>query len=201
MLCLTVATRPAWARSAIADVDLLVLDHAHCEMKAAANALSLAGRAPARVAKALTDLAREEIDHFQEVLAWLERRGVTLGPPSKDLYAAALRRAPLELEPTTMAPLVDRLLVACLIEARSCERFKLLTAELSADPARAELAELYGRLTAAEARHYRTLLDLAVLAADDDSDRVMSRLKKLAEVEGRIVSGLPPDAQPPTIHG
>src|SRR5580692_4008475 len=86
MFCLTVPSDPAWAAAAVADLDAVLADHAHCEMKAASNALSLAARHPedARVVLALTDLAREEIGHFQEVLAWMGRRGVALGPPPKD---------------------------------------------------------------------------------------------------------------------
>ena len=130
MLCLKVPTDAAWAEAAMRDLDAVLVDHAHCEMKAASNALSLAARHPgdAELARALTDLAREEIDHFQRVLAMLVERQVTLGPPPVDAYAAELRKAAGELprERANGSTLVDRLLVGALIEARSCERFKLL---------------------------------------------------------------------------
>src|ERR1700679_1200115 len=98
MFCLTVPRHPAWASAAVADLDAVLADHAHCEMKAASNALSLAARPPEvpSMGLALTDLAREEIGHFQEVYAWLRRRNVALGPPPKDLYAATLRHALLD---------------------------------------------------------------------------------------------------------
>src|SRR5579864_4249590 len=122
MFCLKRSTDDAWAVMALRDVDALLADHAHCEMKAASNALSLAARHPGDIelALALTDLAREEIDHFQRVLSMLASRGVVLGPPPVDLYAAKLRCAARELpREATMAPIVDRLLVGALIEARS----------------------------------------------------------------------------------
>jgi tRNA 2-(methylsulfanyl)-N6-isopentenyladenosine37 hydroxylase len=202
MFCLTVPTDSAWVAAALADLDAVLADHAHCEMKAASNALSLAARHPEipSIVVALTDLAREEIDHFQEVYAWLRRRGVSLGPPPKDLYAAALRRAPLDLEPTPLSPLVDRLLVAALIEARSCERFKLLADVLCGAP-HAELGAFYARLFAAEARHYRTFVELAVLAAHAEQGEVERRLHDLAVVEGHIVRGLSCGASRTTVHG
>ncbi len=202
MLCLTVPSDPAWARAAVLDLDSVLADHAHCEMKAASNALSLAARHPENpsIVLALTHLAREEIAHFQEVLAWLGKRQVALGPPPKDLYAATLRRARLELGPTALPPLVDRLLVAALIEARSCERFKLLVLVLDAEE-HAELRAFYARLLAAEARHYATFVELATVAASGDELAVANRLSCLAALEGAIVSSLPRAAERATIHG
>jgi tRNA-(ms[2]io[6]A)-hydroxylase len=200
MFCLTVPTDPAWAAAAITHLDAVLADHAHCEMKAASNALSLAARHPElpSIVLALTDLAKEEIGHFQEVLAWLGRRSVALGPPPKDLYAAALRRARAELGPTTLPPIVDRLLVAALIEARSCERFKVLVEALENEP---ELRAFYVRLLAAEARHYRTFVDLALTAAGGESLEVEARLAGLARLEGAIVSKLPGEEARATVHG
>jgi tRNA-(ms[2]io[6]A)-hydroxylase len=210
MLCLSVATDEAWAAAAMGDVEGVLLDHAHCEMKAASNALSLAARHPqdARLVRALTDLAREEIDHFQRVLEVLSARGVALGPPPVDAYAAELRRAvhAAPREPG-FSGLVDRLLVGALIEARSCERFKLLadaTASMR-DAAFGELHALWSELLAAEARHYRTFVELAVGAGGDDRPRVTARLERLAHLEGAIVSALARAAAPrgsrATIHG
>src|SRR5206468_2056548 len=136
MLGLKVESDAAWAAEALRDLDRVLVDHAHCEMKAASNALSLAARHPKDFAlvRALTDLAREEIDHFQRVLAFLEARGLTLGPPPVDTYAADLRRAASALPRDVALPvLVDRLLVSALIEARSCERFKLLLGAIAQD--------------------------------------------------------------------
>jgi tRNA-(ms[2]io[6]A)-hydroxylase len=208
MLCLSVATDSAWAAAAMRDVDAVLLDHAHCEMKAASHALSLAARHPrdAQLVRALTDLAREEIDHFQRVLAILSERGVELGPPPVDAYAAELRRA-VQAAPREpdLSGLVDRLLVGALIEARSCERFKLLADATEGHDAHRELHALWSELLAAEARHYRTFVDLAVRAAGGDRSRVMARLERLAHVEGAIVAALAGNASPggtrATIHG
>ena len=209
MLCLKVSTDAAWAQEAMRDVDAVLVDHAHCEMKAASNALSLVARHPgdAELARALTDLAREEIDHFQRVLAMLVERRVTLGPPPVDAYAAELRRAANELprERAEGTTLVDRLLVGALIEARSCERFKLLADATAAEPTRAAEHALWSELLAAEARHYRTFVDLATRAAAGDRARVEARLDALAVAEAKIVAGLaqaePGHASRAAIHG
>jgi tRNA 2-(methylsulfanyl)-N6-isopentenyladenosine37 hydroxylase len=202
MFCLTVPSDPAWARAALRDLDAVLADHAHCEMKAASNALSLAARHPENpsIVAALADLAREEIGHFQEVLVWLARRSIALGPPPKDHYAAALRRVRVELGPTDLPPLVDRLLVAALIEARSCERFKLLIEVLEGEE-HAELRAFYARLLAAEARHYRAFVDLAVTSARGDEAAVALRLSGLAALEGAIVSRLHEEPLRATMHG
>ena len=206
MLCLKVPTDAAWADAAMRDLDAVLVDHAHCEMKAASNALSLAARHPgdAQLTRALTDLAREEIEHFQRVLTLLEARGVTIGPPPVDAYAADLRRAASELPrgKGDAATLVDRLLVGALIEARSCERFKLLAEATSTQPERASEHTLWSELLAAEARHYRTFVDLAARAASGDRARVEARLEALAEAEASIVVRLAVgEASRASIHG
>jgi tRNA-(ms[2]io[6]A)-hydroxylase len=194
MLCLKVPTDAAWAEAAMRDVDAVLVDHAHCEMKAASNALSLVARHPgdAELARVLTDLAREEIDHFQQVLAMLVERNVTLGPPPVDTYAAGLRKAAggLPRDPANDSSLVDRLLVGALIEARSCERFKLLADATAAVPGRQAEHALWSELLAAEARHYRTFVDLAARAAGGDRARVEARLEALAVAEAKIIGNL-----------
>jgi tRNA-(ms[2]io[6]A)-hydroxylase len=203
MLCLRVATDPGWVADAARDPDALLMDHAHCEMKAASNALSLAARYPAshELMRCLTDLAREEIDHFQRVLDLLTRRGLRLGAPPVDAYAAELRRAVGGLpRAEATGPLVDRLLVAALIEARSCERFKLLAASPAEGDARRDMRALHEELFVAEARHYRTFVDLATQVSND-AGAVASRLDAIAEVEGRIVAALAGEARRATIHG
>jgi tRNA-(ms[2]io[6]A)-hydroxylase len=205
MLCLKVPTDAAWAAAAMRDVDAVLVDHAHCEMKAASNALSLATRHPgdAELTRALTDVAREEIEHFQRVLALLEARGVSLGPPPVDAYAADLRRAANDLPRgrDDAATLVDRLLVGAVIEARSCERFKLLADATATRPERASEHALWSDLLAAEARHYRTFVDLAARVAAGDRARVESRLEALAEAEAAIVVRLAGGASRASIHG
>jgi tRNA-(ms[2]io[6]A)-hydroxylase len=198
VLCLTHSTDPRWAEVALAELDVALADHAHCEMKAASNAISLATRWPAStaVARALTAVAEEELRHFREVLAVLEQRGIALGRPETDAYAADLRHAAqVTSDKTPRGSLADRLLVGALIEARSCERFRLLADALlgRADP----LATFYEELFACEARHYTTMVDLAIEVRGDEPF-VRERLAALARVEGDIASRL---GVRPTIHG
>ena len=200
MLCLTNPTDPSWTAIALGDLDAVLIDHAHCEIKAAMNALSLAARAPSgEVARALGELAEEEVRHFREVLAELGRRGLALGLPPPDRYAAELRAIAHRTRLGGRSPtetLVDRLLVATLIEARSCERFRLLSDALAARGEQA-LAAFYDDLFAAEARHYRVLLDLAI-ATNGDEATVRARLAELAVEEGALARSLGEHA---SIHG
>lgn len=202
MFCLRAATDDAWAAAAVEDLDAVLVDHAHCEMKAATNALSLVVRHSEDLAlvRALTELAREELDHFHRVVAFLEARGLRLGPPPVDDYAAELRRAMNRLPAGELPLVVDRLLVGALIEARSCERFKLL---LQALPPRcpADLRAFYEELFACEARHYRTYTDLAERAAGPLAALVEPRLALLAEAEASIVVSLAERAARGSVHG
>lgn len=222
MFCLTSPTDPAWAREAVADLDAVLVDHAHCEMKAATNAMSLVMRHPGDLAlvRALTELAREELDHFRRVIHFMDRRGLQLGAPPVDSYAADLRTAMNRLPSANIPNLVDRLLVSALIEARSCERFKLLIDVLPAGTP-SEMRVLYDELFACEARHYRTYVDLATQAlrvswneasehrrasaASEERDGVESAIAKrlglLAEAEGAIVRGLAARDARATVHG
>lgn len=201
MLGLATPTDDAWVEAALADVAGLLVDHAHCEMKAASNAMSLAvrhGDRPALVT-ALTALAEEELAHFRRVHSLIVERGIAFGPPPVDPYAAMLRKGVSALGESP-SKLVDRLLVGCLIEARSCERFKILS-ERAHD---ADLRALWHELLASEAGHYRTFLDLAIAeGAHDgmDADAVRARLRALAEVEGTIVAELARGDARATIHG
>ncbi|HEY8080238.1 MAG TPA: tRNA isopentenyl-2-thiomethyl-A-37 hydroxylase MiaE [Labilithrix sp.] len=199
MFCLTVPTDEAWAREAARDLDAVLVDHAHCEMKAASHALSLVVRHPGDLdlVRALTDLAREELDHFGRVVDFLAKRGLSLGAPPVDEYAAALRRAMGALPPSPMPAVVDRLLASALIEARSCERFKLLLQVLPPS-CPSDLRAFYEELFACEARHYRMYVDLATRAAGED---VTERLTILAEREGAIVKALAGRDARATVHG
>lgn len=206
MFCLRVPTDDAWTAEAMRDVDAVLVDQAYCEMKAASNALSLATRHPGdiEIVRALTDLAREELDHFQRLLSVLAARGLKLAAPPVDAYAASLRSAVRGLPHERGAsPLVDRLLVGALIEARSCERFKLLANATTDDPAQTEVHGLWDELLASEARHYRTFVDLAARVAGNRA-QVSARLALLAEAEGEIVRTLANaggEASRRTIHG
>ncbi|HEX7662903.1 MAG TPA: tRNA isopentenyl-2-thiomethyl-A-37 hydroxylase MiaE [Polyangiaceae bacterium] len=202
MFCLKASTDAKWMPAASKDLDAVLVDHAHCEMKAAQNALSLAVRHPDNLVlvQALAELAKEEADHFARVVSFLQKRNVALTPPAVDPYAADLLKAPTEIGKSPLGPLVDRLLVACLIEARSCERFKLLLSS----PALAEDAELfafYTELFAAEARHYRTYVDLAIEASGGQNEAVEARLEALAAMEAKIAERLEGNASRASMHG
>ena len=200
MLCLTTPTDPEWVTAAARDLEGVLVDHAHCEMKAASHALSLVARHPTNLSlvRALTVLAREELDHFDRVVDFLEARGIGLGHPPVDVYAAELRAACKSLPRDGTPLLVDRLLAAAVIEARSCERFKLLSAVVVHDET---LRTFYDELFACEARHFRTYRDLALEAARGDEEMVVRRLSALADAEGRIVAKMVGNAERSTIHG
>ena len=146
---LAAPSSPAWLEQAMAQPELRVIDHAHCERKAAGVALQLMFRYPSEVglAAALSPLAREELEHFEQVLQLLQRRGASLRSLPAPAYGSALTAQVRKGEPQRM---LDSFLVAGLIEARSHERMALLAAH-SPD---AELRELYGELLASEARHF-----------------------------------------------
>ncbi len=184
MLQLTYRTPPEWVGRIGEDPLALLADHAHCELKAAASAQALivknAGRP--RLVAPLSALAREELEHFERVHTTLRERGGELGPAIRSPYAEGLiARA----NATRRDALLDRLLVAALIEARSLERFHLLATGLED----AELARLYAELLKSEARH-RTLF---VRFARDifPADLVEERLTELLELEAELVRGLP----------
>jgi tRNA-(ms[2]io[6]A)-hydroxylase len=162
----------------------LLQDHAHCEKKAAATALSLIATYPERheLTRPLVRLAQEETQHFFRVLAELTQRGIPLERDHGDPYAHAL----LQLaRPRREERLLDRLLVSAVIEARSCERFQLL-GEASAEP---RLARLYRDLFLAEARHHDLFLGLAGRLFG--AAVVDERLDEILDAEARIVEGLP----------
>lgn len=194
MLNLLHPTDPTWVDAAQADLSALLLDHAHCEIKAAQSALALIGRFGADVpaiVEPLSDLAREETAHFKEVHDRLKARGLTMIKPEKDAYVAGLMKAARSDE--KRAPiLLDKLLVSALIEARSCERFKLLSEGLKDD----SLRDFYRALMVAEARHYRLFFDLA--CESFDSTTAKARLRQLAEREAEVAHKLPLG---PTVHG
>jgi tRNA-(ms[2]io[6]A)-hydroxylase len=175
-------TDPRWAPLAAGDLRATLADHAHCEKKAAASALKLVADHADRpeLVRALSRLAREELEHFLAVLAELARLGIGLAPDAGDPYARALVR----LVRGGGAALVDRLLVSALIEARSHERLLLLAEALP----EARLRDLYLRLAGAEAGHERLFVELALR---EGGEGARARLDALARAEAEIVRGLP----------
>ncbi len=194
MLGLLTPTDPGWVDAAQRDLPGLLSDHAHCELKAAQSALGVIGRfgtlAPAIVAP-LTELALEETAHFQAVHERLSQRAVPLDRPEPDEYVNALWNM-TKPERQRVPVLLDRLLVNSLIEARSCERFKLLADHLE-DP---ELASFYRGLMESEARHYRLFCGLAEELFGVDLTR--ERRSELARREAVIAGKLPLG---PKVHG
>ena len=180
----------AWLEQALAHPELLLLDHAHCERKAAGVALQLMFRYPGdgELAAVLSPLAREELEHFERVQALLTRRGRPLRPLAAPPYGAALTALVRRAEPDRM---LDSFLVAGLIEARSHERMALLAAH-SAD---AELRELYSELLTSEARHF----GIYWLLCERRWPRtlVSERLAELAAAEAELLCRLHPE---PRMH-
>jgi tRNA-(ms[2]io[6]A)-hydroxylase len=183
-LALAAPTASAWTERAIAGLDELLVDHAHCEKKAAATALNLIFRYPrhAQLQGPLSRLAREELVHFEQVLALLRARGVAFVPQKPAPYAGRLRAATRGQDP---ARLVDALLCSALIEARSCERFALL-AGAAPDAA---LREFYAGLHEAESRHQRVYVELAAPFAP--RAELLARHRELAEREAAILDATP----------
>ena len=179
-------------RAACADLGTLLVDHAHCEKRAASTAVRYLFKYPdwAALVGAMSRLAREELVHFERVLKELEARGVPFrGLPSGN-YATALFA--LVHSDDARARKVDELLCCALIEARSHERFVRLGAALPPEDAR--LAKFYGELAEAEARHGEIYVELAEEAAGGPVTR---RLEELAAAEGEIVAR---SGQPTRMH-
>jgi tRNA 2-(methylsulfanyl)-N6-isopentenyladenosine37 hydroxylase len=166
----------AWVAAALADLPTLLTDHAHCEKKAAHTAIRFLFRFPEwpALVSAMSKLAREELVHFDRVLAELRRREVPFRQLQSANYAAELFRL-------VQSP-VDELLCCALIEARSHERFERLIAALDGDP---PLRALYADLAEAEARHGDIYLDLAAGHAGRD---LAARLAELAAKEAEIIA-------------
>ncbi|EDM47437.1 tRNA-(ms[2]io[6]A)-hydroxylase [Marinobacter algicola] len=164
-------TPQRWIENAVANQDLMLIDHAHCEKKAASTALSLMYRYVDNtdLLNRMSRLAREELRHFEQVLAIMKKRGVSYGHLSPARYAAGLRQ---EVRTEDPGRLVDVLIVGAIIEARSCERFAALAPHLDAT-----LSDFYTGLLKSEARHYRDYLTLAEQAAASSvEDRVATFL-------------------------
>lgn len=181
MLHLASQTGPDWLTRAWAAIDEVLLDHAHCEKKAAGAAIKLLFSYPHHrfLQEPLAELAREELEHFQQVLALLDARGIRYATLRPSPYGLALHALVRRDEPDR---LLDVLLIAALIEARSCERFQIL-AEGVPDPA---LAALYRSLLACEARHHGLYLELASQLVSRAVRDV--RLEALAAAEAEIVA-------------
>ena len=176
-------TPQSWIDSALENPSILLIDHANCEKKAASTALNLMYRYvdDFRLLNKMSRLAREELRHFEQVLAIMSRRGIAYENLSAARYAAGLRDQVRTWEP---AKLIDTLIVGAIIEARSCERFAALASWLDA-----ELEKFYLSLLKSEGRHYKDYLSLARDAAKNSKDSKKegrNRKAEIADVDERI---------------
>lgn len=180
MLNLQVETPDRWLHQVDEDLDQVLLDHAHCELSAARTALNLmvAYVLYEPLTVEMTRIINEELDHFHQVLEQLNRLDIDFKRQQPGHYGKRLNALVRSEEPMRG---VDRLLVAALIEARSCERFCLLRDHVR-DP---ELADFYGSLFESEAGHYATYVQLAKDFMP--SDIVDQRLDELASEEAQII--------------
>lgn len=190
MLKLATETPPGWAERAVAAMDEVLLDHAHCEKKAAGFAVTMIFQYPQQPAlmAPLSELAREELGHFEQVLGHLAARGVRFERQKPSPYAGRLRQLVRKHEPDR---LLDLLLCCAVIEARSCERLGLLADALGSDP----LANFYRGLRAAEARHHGLYVDLACQSAG--RAEAEARLDAFTEHEAKVLAAAPTD---PRLH-
>lgn len=193
MLGLKLPTDPRWVNIAEMNIDEILTDHAFCEQKAASTAISLIVGFPEYTAlvQEMTALVEEEISHFKMVHDLIITRGKTLGRDRKDAYVVALLKFfPKGGSRTTQ--LVHRLLYAALIEARSCERFRLLSENLSDQ----QLAKFYKKLMISEAHHYTMFLNFA--RQYGNRNEVDAKWNALLEFEAKIMKDL---SRTESIHG
>ena len=182
MLYLAKETRENWITQAINQIDDVLIDHAHCEKKAASTALNLIFKYPEydAILKPLSEIAREELSHFELMLDLLKKKNVDFIRQKPSAYAGKLVEIVRKEEPVRF---LDTLLCCALIEARSCERMQILAQAFKEKDA--VLFELYDGLLASEARHFSTYVDLAhqyFPIAD-----VKQRLKEIALHEAQIL--------------
>ena len=186
-------TPDAWVRWALENPAILLIDHANCEKKAASTAINLTYRYVAhhRLLQRLSRLAREELRHFEQVIALMQARGIDYPQLSASRYAGELHKLVRNEEP---GRLVDTLLVGAIIEARSCERFAALVPELDQ-----QLAGFYASLLKSESRHFLDYLKLAqelgsVTEVEQRLPLLLQRERELIEsqdAEFRFHSGVP----------
>ncbi len=191
MLTLKSDTSERWLQQVRDSLPEILIDHAHCEKKAAACAMNLivAYVENYDLCREMTEIVNEELEHFHRVLELLQRRGIQFRRLKPGDYGRRLNLLVRRDEPNRA---IDRLLVAGLIEARSCERFDLLRKHVDDG----ELVDFYHELYESEARHYTSYVRMAKMYGDDAA--VMRRLHELAEQEAEIIATGHPM---PRMHG
>jgi tRNA-(ms[2]io[6]A)-hydroxylase len=185
MLGLKLPTDPRWVNIVEKNIEEILTDHAFCEQKATSTAISLIVSFPeyTELVQEMVALVKEEISHFKMVHDKILERGWTLGRDRKDEYVIELVKF-FPKGGSRVTQLVHRLLYAALIEARSCERFRLLSEELEDK----ELAEFYRKLMVSEANHYTMFLGFA--RQYGDKKKVDAKWQELLEYEAKIMSSL-----------
>lgn len=193
MLGLKLPTDPRWVNIVEKNIEEILTDHAYCEQKAASTAISLIIGFPEKSAlvKEMIALSREEMGHFNMVHEKILARGWVLGRERKDEYVIALMKF-FPKGGSRETHLVHKLLYAALIEARSCERFRLLSEEISDS----DLAEFYRKLMVSEANHYTMFLTFARKYGDRET--VDQKWQDLLAYEAQIMENL---GKKETMHG
>jgi tRNA 2-(methylsulfanyl)-N6-isopentenyladenosine37 hydroxylase len=181
LLSLKDVTPRRWLEQVDRDLPAILIDHAHCEKKAAGTALNLIfayGTVRPAICGELSAIVVEELDHFRQVLELLDERGIRFASLKPSHYGRRLAECVRAGEPQRA---IDRMLVAALIEARSCERFALLRDHVTDR----QLADFYGSLFESEARHHSTYVQLARHFGEEDAIR--ARLEQLSAAEAAII--------------
>lgn len=183
MLGLKLATDPFWVNIAEKTIDEILIDHAYCEQKAASTCISLIVKYPHRteLVEEITPIVAEEWGHFRRVLKELKNRGYTFGENRSDNYVTELMKFQRQ-GGNEQDRLTDKLLISAMIEARSCERFRLLSLHISDD----SLKSFYHEFMVSEAGHYRTFIDLAKLYAPEEN--VKDRWQEMLDFEAEIMA-------------
>jgi len=185
VLGLELPTDPRWVNMAEMDLEEILTDHAYCEQKAAISCISLIQKYPERekMVRELAPIVTEEWGHFRQVLAELDKRKLKLGPQRKDHYVNALLKFQKK-DGSRDNRLVEKLLVFALIEARSCERFRLLSLHISEE----SLKKFYHSFMVSEAGHYKLFIELAKEYGEEE--KVMKRWKEYLEFEAEMLKTL-----------
>ena len=193
ILRLKLPSDPRWVNIAEKNIAEILIDHAYCEQKAASNGISLIVKYPdkTKLVEEMTALVAEEWSHFERVLEELKKRGYELGPNRNDEYVVELTKH-IRKGDVRERQLMDRLLVSALIEARSCERFKLLWKNIPDE----SLQKFYYELMVSEAGHYTSFVKLAKEYMP--TEVVEARFQELLKAEAEIIAKLEP--RPDRMH-
>ncbi|MFM7015971.1 MAG: tRNA-(ms[2]io[6]A)-hydroxylase [Bacteroidota bacterium] len=193
MFRLKLPTDPRWVNIVEKNIEEILTDHAYCEQKAASNAITIVVKFPEKteLVNAMLELAQEELDHFKQVHYKLTERGYVLGKERKDEYVNLLYEFQRK-GGSREVHLIDRLLFGAMIEARSCERFKVLSENIQDE----DLKQFYKKLMISEANHYTQFIHFARKYAEQEN--VDERWQEWLDYEGEIIKGF---GLKETIHG